>query len=58
MGIALPAWLVDSGNSLSVLIGYVLFVLVVLPYGAVTLWNSWRHLAPNEVMYNTLYTFR
>jgi hypothetical protein len=57
MGIALPAWLIDRSNTYVVLIVYVLFVLVVLPYGAVSLWNRWKNLAPNEVMYDTMYLY-
>jgi hypothetical protein len=57
MGIALPAWLIDRSNTYVVLIIYVLFVLVVLPYGAISLWNSWKNLAPNEVMYDTMYLY-
>lgn len=57
MGIALPAWLIDRSNTYAVLVVYVLFVLVVLPYGAISLWNRWKNLAPNEVMYDTMYLY-
>jgi translocation protein SEC63 len=57
IGIALPAWLVERHNSYLVLIVYIGLMLVVLPYGAVSMWNHWKTLAPNDVIYDTMYLF-
>lgn len=56
-GIALPTWIIDSGNSPFVLGGYLLMFGFVMPYFIRKWWGKQRQRTKDKILYSTMDMF-